>query len=250
MTATVNSVIATAKSQLGYVEGGGPDGHSGNITKYWTELAPSLQGNPWCACFQRWVDIHAGGPDLPVSSPYYCPSLVTYAKQHGLWLNHDQGSPGDFVFFSWNKNGVADHVGRVIAKGTGSYETIEGNTSEGTAGSQSNGGGVYQRTRPDDGTILGFLDYSKLLEHVTSTGTAPRNPVKANPYAKAATYIVREHDTGDKVRFVQWAVGVPVDGQFGPQTFYAVEQFQKYHGLHVDGVVGPQTLGALRQVTH
>ncbi|WP_332871080.1 peptidoglycan-binding domain-containing protein [Xanthomonas citri] len=38
------------------------------------------------------------------------------------------------------------------------------------------------------------------------------------------------------------------DGDFGGNTKYAVEQFQREHGLHVDGVVGRQTQAALGQV--
>ncbi|MFL7984964.1 XVIPCD domain-containing protein [Xanthomonas vasicola] len=37
------------------------------------------------------------------------------------------------------------------------------------------------------------------------------------------------------------------DGDFGANTKYAVEQFQREHGLHVDGVVGRQTQAALGQ---
>ncbi len=257
MTATVESVLSVAQHEVGYVEGGGPDGKSGNITKYWAELYPGGQGQPWCAAFQRWVDIHAGGPDLPISNPYYCPTIVTYARQHGLWLPADQGSPGDMVLFQWKKNGVADHIGRIKAKNNGSYRTIEGNTSGTNAGSQANGGGTFERDRSyTNGTVLGVLDYSKLLA-VTNKATAtkpaglpPRKAVKANPYARAAQPVKPSKTASDAARFVQWAVGVPVDGVFGPQTTYAVKQFQSYHHLTVDGVVGPQTISALRGVTH
>lgn len=256
MTATVESVLRVAQGEVGYVEGGGSDHHSGNITKYWAELYPGGQGQPWCAAFQRWVDIHAGGPDLPVSNPYYCPSIVTYAKQHGLWLAADKGSPGDMVLFQWKKNGVADHIGRIKAKSNGSYRTIEGNTSGTNKGSQANGGGTFERDRSyTNGTVLGVLDYSKLLAVTNKAtkakpaGLPPRKAVKANPYGPKASPC-KLKAKGDNVKFVQWAVGVPVDGTFGPQTAYAVKQFQHYHHITVDGVVGPQTISALRSVTH
>jgi peptidoglycan hydrolase-like protein with peptidoglycan-binding domain len=37
-----------------------------------------------------------------------------------------------------------------------------------------------------------------------------------------------------------------VDGEFGPLTQSAVEQFQYVFHLHVDGIVGPQTWGELQ----
>jgi putative chitinase len=42
---------------------------------------------------------------------------------------------------------------------------------------------------------------------------------------------------------------IAVDGDFGPRTRAAVEQFQRDHGLVVDGVVGPQTSAALAAAT-
>lgn len=242
---TANAVLNVASHEVGYVEGGGADGRSGNLTKYWAELAPTFQGQPWCAAFQRWVDLHAAAPDLPVAQPYYCPSLVTYARQHGLWDTSGRYAPGDLVFFSWAQDGVAQHIERVVADDGRMMTTIGANTSPDDSGSQANGGGVYQRMRPHGPQVMGVLAYSRLLEQPV----APRNPVKANPYAPAAAACAIGA-AGDAVRFVQWAVGVPVDGSFGPQTDHAVQQFQHYHGLVVDGDVGPQTLAALRQVTH
>ena len=56
---------------------------------------------------------------------------------------------------------------------------------------------------------------------------------------------VERGDRGPAVRKIQAALGVTVDGEFGPQTERAVKRFQRRHGLVVDGVVGPQTRGAL-----
>jgi cell wall-associated NlpC family hydrolase len=43
------------------------------------------------------------------------------------------------------------------------------------------------------------------------------------------------------VEWLQAALHVPVDGEFGPETEAAVRRLQARHGLNVDGVVGPAT---------
>ena len=47
------------------------------------------------------------------------------------------------------------------------------------------------------------------------------------------------------VRAVQQALGVTVDGIYGPQTRRAVVRFQRANGLLADGIAGPRTLAAL-----
>jgi peptidoglycan hydrolase-like protein with peptidoglycan-binding domain len=44
-----------------------------------------------------------------------------------------------------------------------------------------------------------------------------------------------------EVEWLQKALHVPVDGEFGPETEAAVRRLQARHGLAVDGVVGPAT---------
>jgi peptidoglycan hydrolase-like protein with peptidoglycan-binding domain len=51
--------------------------------------------------------------------------------------------------------------------------------------------------------------------------------------------------TGTSVSDLQRYLGIPVDGDFGPQTTAAVKAFQRGHGLKPDGVVGPATWAAL-----
>ncbi|MFI6548505.1 hypothetical protein ACIBO9_35205 [Streptomyces prunicolor] len=61
------------------------------------------------------------------------------------------------MFFDWDGDGVADHVG-IVEKDSAAgavVARIEANTSSGAAGSQSNGDGVYHRIRYRS-SILGF----------------------------------------------------------------------------------------------
>jgi peptidoglycan hydrolase-like protein with peptidoglycan-binding domain len=50
---------------------------------------------------------------------------------------------------------------------------------------------------------------------------------------------------GRQVQLLQKALGLPVDGIYGPETEAAVRKFQAAHGLAVDGIVGPATSAAL-----
>jgi peptidoglycan hydrolase-like protein with peptidoglycan-binding domain len=51
---------------------------------------------------------------------------------------------------------------------------------------------------------------------------------------------------GRQVELLQKALGIGVDGNYGPETEQAVRSFQARHGLAVDGIAGPATSAALR----
>jgi peptidoglycan hydrolase-like protein with peptidoglycan-binding domain len=60
---------------------------------------------------------------------------------------------------------------------------------------------------------------------------------------------ISSESQGRQVELVQHALGIPVDGVYGPQTEAAVRSFQAAHGLTVDGIVGPETSAAMRSGT-
>jgi peptidoglycan hydrolase-like protein with peptidoglycan-binding domain len=51
--------------------------------------------------------------------------------------------------------------------------------------------------------------------------------------------------SGDTVKKLQQALGVPADGQFGSGTEKAVRDFQQKNGLSADGIAGPATLAKI-----
>jgi peptidoglycan hydrolase-like protein with peptidoglycan-binding domain len=60
------------------------------------------------------------------------------------------------------------------------------------------------------------------------------------------TVTISSESQGRQVEMVQEALGIGVDGVYGPETEEAVRSFQASKGLTVDGIVGPATIAALR----
>lgn len=58
---------------------------------------------------------------------------------------------------------------------------------------------------------------------------------------------MRKGDKGDDVRALQRALGITVDGDFGPATELEVKLFQSNHDLLADGIAGFRTMNALAQ---
>lgn len=73
-----------------------------------------------------------------------CPAFGDWAIKKGITKKWSQAKRGDIVLFDFNHNGTSDHIGIVTKVGDGYIETIEGNTGN---GSNTNGDGVYKRTR-------------------------------------------------------------------------------------------------------
>ena len=113
-----------------------------------------LNYNPWC---DMWISYCAdkSGNGSVVGKFAYCPAHVNWFKARKQW--GEVPKVGAIVFFDWNVDGLADHVGIVKSFTDTTITTYEGNTSSGNAGSQSNGDGVYERTRTRKvATILGY----------------------------------------------------------------------------------------------
>ena len=84
----------------------------------------------WCACFVSWCYGQAG-----LSEPRFagCQSQgVPWFQSHGQWgaRGYDNLAPGDAIFFDWDLDGSADHVGIVIGTDGSRVYTVEGNSGD------------------------------------------------------------------------------------------------------------------------
>lgn len=150
MDKAIEKVILIAKNEIGYLEKKSnsqldsktANSGSANYTKYWRDVKPSYQGQPWCACFVSWCFMKAFGLEtakkLLKHWPYvYCPTMS------GLFTLNANPKVGDIVIFK--HNGTFTHTGLVTAVVGDRFYTIEGNTS-GASGIIANGGGVCAKS--------------------------------------------------------------------------------------------------------
>ncbi len=139
--------LRVAVGELGKHEVG-LNNHGPAPKKYLAEVGLP-EGYPWCDAFVSWCYHKASGRKMPQESAGVIVTL-DYAARHG-WLT-SKPKRGDLVCYDFSGNGVCDdHIGiveRVISSGSSLVlQTVEGNTSSGSGGSQSDGGGVYRRVR-------------------------------------------------------------------------------------------------------
>ena len=137
-------VIDAAKGELGYQETGNND------TKYGKWYG--LNNQPWCAMFVSWCFAQAGlsqGIAAQTKKGFAsCDAGLKWFAKRNKIVPVGQAQAGDIVFFQFDADAQADHVGIVIKNDGKKYLwCIEGNTSGDTKGSQSNGDGVYTKKR-------------------------------------------------------------------------------------------------------
>lgn len=134
-------VLAIAGSQLGYAESTrnfvvDDTGSIRGYTRY-----GAWYGDPygdWCAMFASFCLHYAGVADFPLDGD--CGAWIERLSKEPYQRYHAAGTytpePGDLVFFDWNNNDYADHVG-IVAERIPATErepeklrTIEGNSED------------------------------------------------------------------------------------------------------------------------
>lgn len=130
--------IELALKEVGYYEGKNNDNKFGKFY--------NANYQPWCMYFVQWIYQHAGK-----KLPYFtgsCSALLRWYKENApsqvikATLTGIKIPSGAIIIYNFG------HTGIVLRRwDDGHITTIEGNTSPGVNGSQSNGDGVYVRNR-------------------------------------------------------------------------------------------------------
>jgi hypothetical protein len=129
------------------------------LTDWQRALGAWLVGQAWCGTFVGTALKHAG---VAITSRVAGVSLILDDALNGrngfdrvIFRRRTNsgsvgaGKPGDAVGLF----GESTHVELVEKRVPGGYQTIGGNTSSGSSGSQSNGGGCFRRFRPDSAVV-------------------------------------------------------------------------------------------------
>ena len=138
------SVVDIAKSQLNYKETGNNDTMYGK----WF----GLNNQPWCAMFVSWCFDQAGLVSKVAAQTKKgfasCDVGLKWFTKNNKIIPVGQAQAGDIVFFQFDKDPQADHVGICSSNDGKSFLMVyEGNTSADAKGSQSNGDGVFLKKR-------------------------------------------------------------------------------------------------------
>ena len=115
------SIIEIAETQLGNIGG----------ETFWRWYG-FTERDEWCAMFVSWCAYQAGLIDSGVIPRFSsCRVGIQWFQDRGQWQGPGYvPAPGDLIFFDWEPDGTADHVG-IVERVTGDeVHTIEGNSSD------------------------------------------------------------------------------------------------------------------------
>lgn len=152
---TREGYVELARQFVGIKEGSAE--HSALISKY-----NDIQGkykvttkSAWCAIFVSYINLLSGGNHVSSSFPnaIKCTTMVDCFRIKKRYRNNDSSfipQYGDIVFYDWDCDGKADHVGIISSVADGnspSMLVIEGNYSNSIK---------VRSLKYNDGRILGY----------------------------------------------------------------------------------------------
>lgn len=171
-------VLAIAKTQLGYSESVknyvvGEDGTSRGYTRYGDWFGCPY--GDWCAMFASFCIHYADVEGMPLDMS--CPSWIEGLRALNLYRPAHADDPqqqytptaGDLVFYDWEQDGIADHVGLIVEVTPAAGEeparliTMEGNVEDRVQ---------YMSYALDNPTILGFGQLPQQTFYCGKTGHA------------------------------------------------------------------------------
>lgn len=142
-----STIIEKAKSFIGTTES---PPNSNNVIFNTDYYGHPVYGAsyPWCMTYVWDIFRMCGASELfyDGQKTASCPELMEWAKRTGQFVTGEY-KEGDVLIMDFDDEKDGDHTGFCIRDNGSDVTTVEGNTSSNNYGSQSNGGGVFERTR-------------------------------------------------------------------------------------------------------
>ena len=161
---TVKQILTIAQEELGTME---IPANSNNVKYNTWYYGKTVSGSayPWCMAFVQWV-FNQAGMKLPYLTAS-CSGLLSWYQKNQPASVVKTPQPGDIIIYNFSHTGIVESVG------SGTVTAIEGNTSPGTTGSQSNGGMVCRRTRSTS-LVIAYIrpEYEKEEKKMDNTPSA------------------------------------------------------------------------------
>jgi len=232
---TAHDILAVARGEIGTTEA--PKGS--NRIKYNTAYyGKEVSGDsyPWCCVFVWWVFREAGAPELFYGGgkTASCTTLMRYYQQQGQIVT--DARPGDLLFYQFDTDSYADHIGIVESVDGGKIVTIEGNA-----------GDMVKRVTVDKAKIMCIAR--------PTYDVAPQPEPTPTPHAVCSVLlpVLRDGDVSKSVLTMQYlllAYGFKLprygpDGEFGAETKSSLLAYQAAQHLTTDGICGPETWARL-----
>lgn len=242
MASIVDKVLDIARKEIGTVEVP-KDSNNIKYNTWYYGRAVSGSAYPYCVVFCCWVLNQAGASQAIYNGHKVasCGVLKSWAVENKCWItDKSKLQPGDLVMYNFSGGKAPQHVGIVEKTAAKNVVAIEGNTSAGSSGSQSDGGGVYRRTRS--------------LQYVVGAVRPLYNGSVATPVKQDVAITVTARELykgcrGNDVKVLQSALNalsgarLTVDGDFGASTHNALVAYQRAHAAcgAADGIAGAKT---------
>lgn len=200
---SADKVISVALEEVGYLEKKSnsqldsktANAGSANYTKFWRDMKPSYQGEPWCDCFVSWCFKQAYGATKANEllcgglNSFYTPDSAQYFKNKGQW--YTKPKKGDVIYFKNSER--INHTGIVHDVTSATVYTVEGNTSDGSA-VEANGGAVCKKSYSlSNSRIAGYgrPKYDSASNNSNNSSNSLNESVKWTGKVTASTLNVR-----------------------------------------------------------